>query len=143
MADQNPPSPAPFPTTTSISSEAFSFHSVLVPGFHNPGMSLQLSAIKTLTGSNFDEWYESLSMFLGIMNLDLALRVNPPHIPTVESSFEDKKFYESWEHSNRNCLMIMQFTIEKPIRKSVPADCSNAKAFLDAIKQQYTRFDKA
>ncbi|KAL5775561.1 hypothetical protein ACOSP7_013118 [Xanthoceras sorbifolium] len=115
----------------------------IVPGFHNPGMSLQLSAIKTLTGSNFDEWYESLSMFLGIMNLDLALRVNPPHIPTVESSFEDKKFYESWEHSNRNCLMIMQFTIEKPIRKSVPADCSNAKAFLDAIKQQYTRFDKA
>jgi hypothetical protein len=41
----------------------------------NQGLSLPLSAIKTLTGANYEDWYESLTINLAIMNLDLALRV--------------------------------------------------------------------
>ncbi|KAH7576546.1 hypothetical protein JRO89_XS01G0104900 [Xanthoceras sorbifolium] len=69
MADHNPPPSAPFLATPLTSGLAHPFHSVQVPTFYNPGMSLQLSAIKTLIGSNFDEWYESLSMFLVLESL--------------------------------------------------------------------------
>ncbi|KAL5859045.1 hypothetical protein ACOSQ4_000341 [Xanthoceras sorbifolium] len=70
---------------------------LIIPAFHNPEMSLQLSAIKILTDSNFNEGYESLSMFLSVMNLDLTIRVDPHLILTAESSYKDKDYYESWE----------------------------------------------
>lgn len=57
----------------------------------NPGMSLQLSAIKTLTGTNYEDWYESLTINLAIMNLDLALRVEAPAALTEKSSTGEKK----------------------------------------------------
>jgi 4-alpha-glucanotransferase len=41
----------------------------------NQGQSLSLFAIKTLTRTNYEDWYESLTINLAIMNLDLALRL--------------------------------------------------------------------
>jgi 4-alpha-glucanotransferase len=41
----------------------------------NQGQSLPLFAIKTLTRTNYEDWYESLTINLAIMNLDLALRL--------------------------------------------------------------------
>ncbi|XP_057990264.1 putative disease resistance protein At4g11170 [Hevea brasiliensis] len=48
-------------------------------------ISMQLSAVKTLNDSNFDDWKESLSMYLAIAQLDLALRVDAPTELTDES----------------------------------------------------------
>jgi hypothetical protein len=55
---------------------------------------LPLSAIKTLTGTNYEDWYESLTINLAIMNLDLALRVEAPAALTEKSSAKEKTYYE-------------------------------------------------
>jgi hypothetical protein len=53
----------------------------------NQCLSLPLSAIKTLTGTNYEDWYVSLTINLVIMNLDLALRVEVPAELTEKSFF--------------------------------------------------------
>ncbi|KAH7845358.1 hypothetical protein Vadar_001115 [Vaccinium darrowii] len=108
----------------------------------NPGLSLQLSAIKTLSGTNYEDWKESLEVNLAIMNLDLAIREEAPPKLTTESSAEVRAYYERWEHSNRTCLMIMKYTMDKFIKQCVP-DNENAKAYLADIGKQFTKFDKA
>lgn len=80
-------------------------------------------------------------MNLVIMNLDLAIREKAPSKPTAESSAEDKAYHERWEHSNRTCLMIMKYTMDKSIKQCVP-DNENAKAYLADIGKQFTKFDK-
>jgi hypothetical protein len=64
----------------------------------NQDLSLPLSAIKTLTGTNYEDWYESFTINLAIMNLDLALRVEAPTTLTEKSSAEEKTYYEHWGH---------------------------------------------
>lgn len=81
-------------------------------------------------------------MNLAIVNLDLAIREKAPPKLTAESSAEAKAYYERWEHSNRTCLMIMKFTMDKSIKQCVP-DNENAKAYLTAIGTHFTKFDKA
>ncbi|KAF7151082.1 hypothetical protein RHSIM_Rhsim02G0147800 [Rhododendron simsii] len=97
------------------------------PSAFNPGVSLQLSAIKTLNGTNYEDWNESLKVNLAIMNLVLALREKAPPKPIAGSSAAIKAYYERWKHSNRTCLMIMEFTMDKSIKQCVP-DNVNAKA---------------
>jgi hypothetical protein len=46
----------------------------------NQSLSLPLSAIKTLTGTNYEDWYVSLTINLAIMNLDLTLRLELRHL---------------------------------------------------------------
>ena len=41
------------------------------------------------------------------MKLNLALKVETPLKSTVESSTNEKKFYQDWEYPNSCCLMIM------------------------------------
>jgi hypothetical protein len=53
----------------------------------NQSLSLLLSAIKTLTGTNYEDWYVSRTINLAIMNLDLALRVEAPAELTEKSFF--------------------------------------------------------
>ena len=57
-------------------------------------------------------------------NLDLALRVDESSKPTDVSSTDERFFYERWEHSNRSCLMVMKYTIDKSIKECV----SNGKS---------------
>jgi hypothetical protein len=58
------------------------------------GLLLPLFAIKTLTGTNYEDWYESLTINLAIMNFDLTLRVEAP-VELIEKSFvEEKTYYE-------------------------------------------------
>ncbi|XVF78113.1 hypothetical protein PTKIN_Ptkin14bG0103200 [Pterospermum kingtungense] len=145
-------SPPPLPPgglTAGQGSSGESSHQCMMGCGLNPSQALfsssiplQLSSIKTLTGSNFDEWLGSLSVFLGVMNLDLSLRVDPPPVPTPLSSFKDTYYYLMWEHSNRNCLMIMSYTVDKAIRNNVPRT-DNARDYLDSIKKQFAKFDKA
>ncbi|RVX08125.1 Retrovirus-related Pol polyprotein from transposon TNT 1-94 [Vitis vinifera] len=112
------------------------------PATSNPGISLQLSAIKPLTGNNFEEWFESFNVHMTLQNLDLALRVDEPSKLTDVSSADERLFYERWEHSNRSCLMVMKYTMDKSIKECGPKT-ERAKDFLEYVKVNYTKVDKA
>ncbi|KAJ9675422.1 hypothetical protein PVL29_024372 [Vitis rotundifolia] len=112
------------------------------PATSNPGITLQLSAIKPLTGNNFEEWFESFNMHMTLHNLDLALRVDEPSRPTDVSSTDERSFYEKWEHSNRSCLMVIKYTMDKSIKECVPK-IERAKDFLEYVKANYTKTDKS
>ena len=102
---------------------------------------MQLSAIKPLIGNNFEEWYESFNVHMTLQNLDLALKVDEPSKPTDVISTDKRSFYERWEHSNRSCLMVMKYTIDKSIKECVPKT-ERAKDFLEYVKANYTKIDK-
>ncbi|KAJ9709896.1 hypothetical protein PVL29_001400 [Vitis rotundifolia] len=112
------------------------------PATSNPGITLQLSVIKPLTGNNFEEWFESFNVHMTLHNLDLALRVDEPSRPTDVSSADERSFYEKWEHSNRSCLMVMKYTMDKSIKECVPK-IERAKVFLEYVKANYTKTDKS
>ena len=58
-----------------------------------------------LIGTNFKTWHENLQIVLGVMDLDLALRVSFPAPLTVESFSNEKRDIERWEKSNRMCFV--------------------------------------
>ncbi|KAK3004600.1 hypothetical protein RJ639_019095 [Escallonia herrerae] len=95
-----------------------------------------LSSIESLSGTNFRKWKEQISIILGIMDLDYALRVDAPAALTVESFTEQKAAYEKWESSNRISLMIMKGSITTAIRGAIP-DSDNAKLYLAHIEKQF------
>ncbi|KAK2995720.1 hypothetical protein RJ640_012444 [Escallonia rubra] len=101
-----------------------------------------LSSIKSLSGTNFRKWKEQISIILGVMNLDYALRVDAPAPLTAESSTEQKAAYEKWERSNRISLMIMKSSITTAIRGAIP-DSDNAKLYLAHIEEQFQGSSKA
>ena len=74
-------------------------------------------------------------------NLDLALRVDEPSKPTDVSSVDERSFYERWEHSNKSCLMVMKYTMDKSIKKCM-SKMEMAKNFLEYVKANYTKVDK-
>ena len=112
------------------------------PIANNPGITLQLSAIKPLTRNNFEECYESFNVHMTLHNLELALRVDEPSKPTDVSSTNKRSFYEKWEHSNKSCLMVMKYTMDKSIKECVPKT-KRAKDFLEYVKVNYTKINKA
>ncbi|KAL4573839.1 hypothetical protein LXL04_020658 [Taraxacum kok-saghyz] len=50
--------------------------------------------IETLTGTNFATWRDSLKLALGVMELDHALRFDPPEALNDKSTTEQKLFYD-------------------------------------------------
>ena len=70
-----------------------------------------INSILILNGTNFKIWHENLQIVLGVMDLDLALRVFSPTPLTVESSYDEKRDIERWGKSNRMCLMIIKKVI--------------------------------
>ena len=97
--------------------------------------------VKTLNGTNFDDWYESLNMYLTISKDDLAMREPMPTTITDGSSVAEKTYYKLWHDSNRICLTVMKYTIEKTIRDSIP-EKDNAVDYLNAICEKFKKFDK-
>ena len=41
-------------------------------------LPMQLTSVKTLNGTNYEDWKESLGLYLAITNMDLALREAQP-----------------------------------------------------------------
>ncbi|KAL6350396.1 hypothetical protein AAG906_004347 [Vitis piasezkii] len=119
-----------------------SFYSVTSYSIINPRITLQLFVIKPLTGNNFEEWYESFNVHMTLHNLDLALRVDEPSKLTDVSFADKRSFYEKWEHSNRSCLMVMKYNMDKSIKECVPKT-EKAKDFLEYVKANYNKIDKA
>ena len=74
-------------------------------------ITASINFIPMLNGTNFKTWHENLHIVLGVMDLDLALRVSSPAVLTVESSFDEKRDIERWEKSSRMCLMIIKKVI--------------------------------
>ena len=54
----------------------------------------QFSVITKFNGTNYKQWVKFLMINLTIMKLNLALKVEAPPQPTVESFAKEKKFYE-------------------------------------------------
>ena len=95
-----------------------------------------------LIGDNYNVWKESIIFSLGCMDLDLALRVDEPPVPTESSAPNDKLDYEWWERSNRLSLMFIKSHINKNIGGSIP-ECNKVKDLMKAIEEQFIRSDKA
>ncbi|KAL6328071.1 hypothetical protein AAG906_033343 [Vitis piasezkii] len=76
------------------------------------------------------------------MDLDLALCVDEPLVPTESSTQTKKTSNERWERSNRLSLMFIKSSIGKSIRGSISV-YAKAKESLKAIEQQFEASDKA
>ncbi|KAL0328122.1 UNVERIFIED_CONTAM: hypothetical protein Scaly_2244800 [Sesamum calycinum] len=95
-----------------------------------------------LNGDNFSDWKDQILLTLGCVDLDLAIHVDKPPIPTDSSTPIEKASYELWERSNGLSLMLIKKHISKGIRGSIP-EYTKVKDFLKAIEDQYVHSDKA
>nr|KYP68562.1 hypothetical protein KK1_022193 [Cajanus cajan] len=73
--------------------------------------------------------------------MDLSLREEEPPALTPESTIVQRTSHEKWEHSNRVCLMVMKYTMEKSIRQSI-LENDKAKDFLRLVGEKFKAFDK-
>lgn len=76
--------------------------------------------IKNLNETDYEDWKESLDLYLAIANLNLAMRTEKLGTITDASIEVQRILYEKWEHSNIVCLKVISYTIEKSIRQSIP-----------------------
>ena len=79
-------------------------------------ISANINSIPMLNGTNFKSWKENVLIVLGVMDLDLALRVDQLDPLTHESTFDQKREMEKWERANRMSLMIMKRAIPEVFR---------------------------
>ncbi|PKU76845.1 hypothetical protein MA16_Dca001451 [Dendrobium catenatum] len=91
-------------------------------------ISANLNNILVLNGSNFKKWKEHITIVLGCMDLDYAIRTERPN-------------FEKWERSNRMSLMIMKYSIPDTIRGAMPEE-ENAKKFLSQIVDRFVGSEK-
>ena len=68
-----------------------------------------------LNGTIFKSWKENVLIVLGVMDLDLAVRVNQLDPLTDDSTFDQNREMEKWERSNCMSLMIMKGAIPEAI----------------------------
>ena len=80
---------------------------------------------------------------LGVMDLDLALRVSSPAPLTVESSSDEKSDIERWEKSNRMSLMIIKKAIPEALRGTISETIKTAKELLEEIKNRFAKNEKS
>ena len=72
-----------------LSEHTFNFQSISAPTLtSNTGY---LSGIEPLTGTNFSTWRDQVKLTLGVMDLDHALRTDPPAALTAESTTDKKR----------------------------------------------------
>ena len=82
-------------------------------------INASINYIPMLNGTNVKTWHENLQIVLGVMDLDLALRVSSPAPLTVESPSNEKRDIERWEKSNYMCLMIIKKAILEAFRGTI------------------------
>ena len=71
------------------------FFSCSLSAMSNPAnITSSINSIPMLNGSNFKEWKENLSIVLGVMDLDLALRVDSPAPVTDLRTSDQKREFE-------------------------------------------------
>ena len=105
-------------------------------------ITASINSIPILNGTNFKTWHENLHIVLGVMDLDLALRVSSPAPLTVESSSDEKRDIERWEKSNRMCLMIIKKAIPEAFRGTISEKIKTTKEYLEEIKKRFSKNEK-
>ncbi|XP_022031791.1 uncharacterized protein LOC110932844 [Helianthus annuus] len=98
--------------------------------------------IELLTGANFATWRDTVKLTLGMVDLDYALRHDPPAALTAESNADQKIEHEKWERSNNMSLMVIKNSISSVIRGAIP-DSENAKEYLNSVEEQFKGSSKA
>ena len=63
-------------------------------------ITASINSILLFNDTNFKYWKETVMIILRCMDLDLTLGTEQPPSFESNSSAEDKKAYEKWEHSN-------------------------------------------
>ena len=106
-------------------------------------ITASINSIPMLNGTNFKTWHENLHIVLGVMDLDLALRVSSPAPLTVESSSNEKRDIERWEKSNHMCLMIIKKVIPEAFMGTISETIKTAKEFLEEIKNRFVKNEKS
>ncbi|RVW52379.1 Retrovirus-related Pol polyprotein from transposon TNT 1-94 [Vitis vinifera] len=84
-----------------------------------------------------------MMIFLGCMDIDLALRMPKPDELNEESTQEHEVYWGKWERSNRLSLMIMKRSIPEAFRGAVTDEVTNASDFLAEIQKRFAKNDKA
>ena len=102
-------------------------------------INASINSTPMLNGTNFKTWHENLQIVLGVMDLDLALRVSSPAPLTVESSFDEKRDIEMWEKSNLMCLMIIKKAIPEAFKDTISKKIKTTKEFLEEIKNRFAK----
>ncbi|XP_061361919.1 uncharacterized protein LOC133305695, partial [Gastrolobium bilobum] len=62
------------------------------------------STVTVFNGLNFSEWKEQIQFYLGVMDMDMALREEEPGAITDESTEDERDHFKNWERSNRLSL---------------------------------------
>ncbi|KAL9665190.1 hypothetical protein QQ045_020601 [Rhodiola kirilowii] len=106
-------------------------------------VAANLNKILMLNGTNFKDWKENITILLGCMDLDLALREPKPDVITGTSSESGQAYKGTWERSNRLSLMIIRRGIPEVFRGIVPHEISSAKDYLAEFEKRFVENDKA
>ena len=106
-------------------------------------INTNINSIPMLNGTNFKTWHENLQIVLGVIDVDLALRVSFPTPLTVESSSNEKRDIERWERLNRMCLMIIKKAIPEAFRGTISETIKINKEFLEEIKNRFAKNEKS
>ncbi|XP_060960787.1 uncharacterized protein LOC133031322 [Cannabis sativa] len=105
-------------------------------------ISANINSIPMLNGTNFKDWKRNLLIVLGCIDLDHALRNEQPAPLTKESSHDDKREFERWDHSNRMSLMIMKHSILEAFWGVESEGVAMVKNFLEQIEERFAKNDK-
>ncbi|XP_026416153.1 uncharacterized protein LOC113311541 [Papaver somniferum] len=99
------------------------------------------SRIPILNSDNYKEWKEKILLYLGCMDLDLAIHEEEPPIAIATVTQAEKATYERWERSNCLSLMLIKSHINKSISGLIP-EHDNVRDYLQAIEEQFATSDK-
>ena len=100
------------------------------------------SYVPVFNGLNFSERSEHIPFYLGVMNLDLALRVGKPADITVLSTAKENNHYKTSKRSNILSLMYMRMSIANNIKTALPKT-DNAKEMLKFVEERSQIADKS
>jgi len=102
----------------------------------------QATSVPVFNGLNFSDWSEKVQFHLGVLDLDLAIRIEKSAAITDDSSNEEKAHYRVWEKSNRLSLMFMRMSITNNIKCALPK-IKNAKEFMKFVEERSQNDDKS
>ena len=105
-------------------------------------ITANINSIHMLNGINFKSSQENLLIVLGVMDLDLTLRIDSPAPLTDKSTSDEKRDMERWEKSNRICMMIMKKAILEAFRGTISEKITTAKEFLTDIEKRFVKNER-
>ncbi|XP_057949934.1 uncharacterized protein LOC131144957 [Malania oleifera] len=100
------------------------------------------SSIPIFNGTNFYDKNDQIQFHLGVLDLDLALRINKPAVIIETSSSKQQALYRSWKRSNRSSIIFMRMCIANNIKSTLP-QLENAKEYLKVVEDRFHSTDKS